>query len=374
MCTIVKLDILNRLDEFKGFLEGETVDRFLETFDIRFGSGTWAAGGFSDRFMVRGYFPDLGSDIISRLERIRIAGIKMFVPINVELLNENLEVRWETVDAVVEYTKKYNMMAVALAVDLSGIPKFRLGSITNPDPLLRKKSISILLNSIEIAKKLGTDVISFWPGQDGWDYSFEINYGKMLKMFIDNLKLVVEEAMAKGFRFCIEAKLKEPKEGNIIIPTTHVAIAIAKKINDELGKSVVGITIDYGHELMYAVEPAYTVYLAKLFDVPLLSIHINTAKTHSNDEDRVVGTGDLWQFVDFLYATIDTGFDGPYILDQFTYRMDPVDGLRLSKEFFANSMKKALEIYRHRDVLEKTRDTGDQVKVLDLIKKIIYTY
>ncbi|MEM4848243.1 MAG: sugar phosphate isomerase/epimerase, partial [Ignisphaera sp.] len=114
--------------------------------------------------------------------------------------------------------------------------------------------------------------------------------------------------------------------------------------------------------------------LAKVLDVPLLSIHINTAKTHSNDEDRVVGTGDLWQFIDFLYATVDTGFEGWYVLDQFTYRMNPVDGLRLSKEFFANCMKKALEIYRHKDKLEELRLTGDQAKVLDMVKRIIYNF
>ena len=62
------------------------------------------------------------------------------------------------------------------------------------------------------------------------------------------------------------------------------------------------------------------------------------------------------------------------MLDQFTYRMDPVEGLRLSKELFANCMKKALAIYRQRDELEKIRALGDQAKVIDLVKKIIYTF
>lgn len=106
--------------------------------------------------------------------------------------------------------------------------------------------------------------------------------------------------MKRNLMLRIEAKLKEPKEGNMIMPTTHTAILIAKKINDELNKKVVSITIDYGHELMYAVEPIYTVYLVKQFNVPLLSIHVNIVKIHSNDEGRVVGTGDMWQFIDFF--------------------------------------------------------------------------
>ncbi|MEM4514047.1 MAG: sugar phosphate isomerase/epimerase family protein [Ignisphaera sp.] len=366
--------ILNRLDEFKGFLEGEAVDKFLEVFNVKFGSGTWAAGGFSDRFMARGYFPDLPSDVLSKIERIKKAGIKAFVPINVEFFDDKFEIKWDLVDKVKEYAEKNGMVIAGLALDLAGIPQLKLGSITNINPDLRRLSMDILVRSLDIAKKLGVNTVSFWPGQDGWDYSFEVNYGKLLTIFIEELKKFAEEVASRGFVLAIEAKLKEPKEGNMVLPTTHVAIAVAKKVNDELGKKVVGITIDYGHELMYAVEPAFTVYLAKVLDVPLLSIHINTAKTHSNDEDRVVGTGDLWQFIDFLYATVDIGFEGWYVLDQFTYRMNPVDGLRLSKEFFANCMKKALEIYRHKDKLEELRLTGDQAKVLDMVKKIIYNF
>ncbi|MEM0005780.1 MAG: sugar phosphate isomerase/epimerase family protein [Ignisphaera sp.] len=371
---MVKYESLSRLDEFTGFLEGDMIDAFLEVFHVKFGSGTWAAGPFSDRFMARGYFPGLSSDILSKIERIKKAGIKAFVPINMEFFDEKFNVQWDLVDKVKGYAEANGMIIAGFAIDLSGVPQLRLGTLANPDPSLRRKSMEILIESMEIAKKFNVDVVSFWPGQDGWDYSFEINYGKKIAVFLDGLRELASEAIKRNMMLCIEAKLKEPKEGNMIIPTTHAAIVMARKLNDELGRKVVGITVDYGHELMYAVEPAYTVYLSHYFDVPLLSIHINTAKTHSNDEDRVVGTGDVWQLIDFLYATIDIGYTGWYILDQFTYRMDPVDGMRLSKEFFANAMKKALEIYRHRDELEKIREAGDQAKVLDLVKKILYNF
>lgn len=371
---MVKVSELNKLDAYKGFLEGGLVDKFFEEFDVKFGSGTWAAGGFSDRFMAKGYTPDLPSDVLSRISRIKEAGIKAFVPINVEFFNEKFEINWDLVDRVKEFASKNKMIIASLALDLAGIPQLKLGSIANPNPELRKFAMDLLVKSLDIAKRLGVNTVSFWPGQDGWDYNFEVNYSKLLAIFMENLKKLAEETANKGFMLAIEAKLKEPKEGNMVIPTTHVAIAMARKINEELGKKIVGITIDYGHELMYAVDPAYTVHLAKVFDVPLLSIHMNTAKTHSNDEDRVAGVGDLWQFIDFLLATIETGYEGWYVLDQFTYRMNPVDGLRLSKELFANAMKKALEIYRHRDELEKLRATGDQAKVIDLVKRIIYNF
>jgi len=368
----MRLQNLGLLDKFTGFLEGESVDEFFSTFDIKFSSGTWAAGGFSDRFMSRGYSPDLPSDVKSRIERIWRAGIRGFTPINVEFLDAMLKVNWQLVEEVLGLSKSKGMEVAGLALDLAGVPLLKLGSLTNPDPSLRKKSFEILVDSMDIAKMLGVDVVSFWPGQDGWDYSFEVNYGKKLGLFVSGIRELADEASKRGLKLSLEAKLKEPKEGNMIMPTTYAAVAIAKKVNEELGKNVVGITIDFGHELMYAVEPAFAVHFAKLMDVPLLAIHINTAKAHSNDEDRVVGTGDLWQLVDFLLATIETGYSGWFVLDQFTYRMDPVEGLRLSKELFANAMKKALFIYRQREELEKAREIGDQVKVLDIVKKALY--
>ncbi|RLG77424.1 MAG: sugar phosphate isomerase/epimerase [Thermoprotei archaeon] len=370
----MKLDRLDLLDKFQGFIEGDKVDEFLRTFDIKFGSGTWAAGDFSDRFMTRGYFPELQSDVVSRIERIRRAGIKAFAPLYVEFLDENLNVKWDIVEKVKEFSRSYGMEIAGLGIDISGVNQFKLGTLTNPDPALRRKVMELLIQGLELAVKLGVDTVSFWPGQDGWDYSFEVNHSKKISLFLEGLKELASEALKRNLKLCIEAKLKEPREGNMIIPTTHAAIIFAHRINEELGRKVVGITIDYGHELMYAVDPAYTVHLAHSLEVPLLSIHLNTAKTHSNDEDRVVGTGDLWQFIDFLYSTIEVGFDGWYILDQFTYRLDPVEGIRLSKELFANSMKKALEIYRHRDRLEKARDVGRQEKVIDVVKRIIYNF
>ncbi|MGC9149138.1 MAG: sugar phosphate isomerase/epimerase family protein [Sulfolobales archaeon] len=369
---MVRKDLLKKLDDFKGYLEGEEIDRFLNTFEIKFGSGTWVVGDFSDRFMVRGYNPGLSSDIISRLERIKRAGVKYFSPVLAEFLRSDLSIDWGLVDSVVRFARENNLVPVALGVDISGFPQMKMGSLTNPDPSLRRRALEIHLEALEVATKLGVDVVTIWPGQDGWDYSLEINYGKRLSMLFDGLREICDKASAKNIRVGIEAKPKEPKEGNMIIPTSQTSIALAKKINDSLGKDVLGIIIDYGHELMYAVEPAYSVYLTYFMDVPLVSIHLNASKYHSNDEDRIIGTSDLWQLIDFLYATIDTDYKETYILDQFPYRMDPVEALRISKEFFANIMKRTLLLYSVKDEFEKIRDSGDQVKILSFLKKYVF--
>jgi xylose isomerase len=179
--------------------------------------------------------------------------------------------------------------------------------------------------------------------------------------------------MAAGLKFGTEAKPKEPREGNMLTSTTAKAALVAKEVNAICGGTNMGVAIDYGHEQMYGDEPAAQLYMLKRFGVPIVNFHLNDAKYRSNDEDRVAGTSDVWRLVDFCYAAIDVGYDGWFGEDQFTYRMEQVQAMRLSKEFFGNAMKKALLIYAHRDELEKARQSGDQAAILHLIKRIIYT-
>ena len=46
--------------------------------------------------------------------------------------------------------------------------------------------------------------------------------------------------------------------------------------------------------------------------------------------------------------------------------------MRLSMEFFANCMKKALKIYAEKPALDKAIATGDAANTIDVVKKIIY--
>ena len=51
--------------------------------------------------------------------------------------------------------------------------------------------------------------------------------------------------------------------------------------------------------------------------------------------------------------------------------MEPVKAMSLSKELFANAMKKALRIYAVRDKLTAAQDTGDAGNVIDVVKRIL---
>jgi hypothetical protein len=75
--------------------------------------------------------------------------------------------------------------------------------------------------------------------------------------------------------------------------------------------------------------------------------------------------------VEYIYATIDVGFNGHYAEDQFTYRDDPTEAMAISREFFANIAKRALLIWKDRDVLVDAQAKGDGMTVLHAIKRAI---
>jgi xylose isomerase len=250
-------------------------------------------------------------------------------------------------------------------------PKWKLGGVTNMDPKIRRDALAISLQGVEIAKAVGCKSFALWPGSDGWDYNFEVNYGRQLDLFIDACIAIAKQCRKLGLKFGVEAKPHEPREGALIVGTSQKVMLIAREVNRVLKGKVMGCAIDYGHEQMYNYEPADNLYLARRMDVPVVNFHVNTSKAHSNDEDRVTGTGDLWRMIDFCYAAIDTGYNGWFGEDQFTYRMEPVKAMSLSRELFANLMKKALMIYARRDRLLKAQATGDAGRTIDVVKEII---
>ena len=364
---------LGKLDkEFSGYLEGDKVNQFFAEFGIRFAAGHWCAGDYLDRFATTGYNPKMKSDIVSQLKRVAAAEIEGVEFHESLFIDKNRRKDSAKIREVKDVIKALRLTPTNMNTNLWTDPHWKLGGLTNPDKGIRKEAVAIALQSAEIAKDMGCSSVALWPGSDGWDYNFEANYGVLLDRFIEGCIEINKKAKRLGLRFGIEAKMKEPREGHMIVPTTHCAILFAKRVNESCGGVNMGVAVDYGHEMMNGIEPAFSLYLAEKFGVPVVNFHVNSAKWRSNDEDRVAGTSNIWELVDFCYAALDTGYQGWFGEDQFTYRLEPVKAMVLSREFFANAMKKTLLIWRDRRKLISAQATGDAGATLDVVKRAIF--
>jgi xylose isomerase len=360
--------------EYSGYLEGDRVDRLFADFDIRFAAGHWCAGEFFDRFCPVGYNSDKPFDnsVEAQIERVARAGIKGVEFHEVVFLDDQGARDAEKIKSIQEALTRHNITPTNMNFNTWTNPKFKFGGVTNPDPGIREAAVQQILLGVEIAQEVGCVSCGLWPGSDGWDYHFEVDYGKRLTWFIDACLRIASKCDVLGLRFGTEPKQKEPREANMITNTVAKAASVCMRVNDMLGKPVMGVAIDYGHEQMVGNTPAESLYFLKTIGIPIANFHINGAKYNSNDEDRIAGTDDIWRLVEFCYAAVDTGYDGWFGEDQFTYRTEQVVSMSLSREFFANCMKKALMIYAKKDELSRAQDTGDAVETIQLVKRVMY--
>ncbi|HWP31860.1 MAG TPA: sugar phosphate isomerase/epimerase family protein [Fimbriimonadales bacterium] len=360
--------------KYADYLEGSLVDEFLNDFGIKFAAGHWCAGEFYDRFCPVGYNSNINFDnsVPAQISRVAKAGIKGIEFHNVLFTSKDGKDP-EKIEEARKALEQHNVVATNMNMNTWTDPKWKFGGITHPDPSVRKDALAMCLEGVEIAKELGCVSCNIWPGSDGWDYHFETNYGKRFDWYIEGCTKIAKKCDEKGLKFGTEPKQKEPREGNMIVNTVAKAAIVALEVNKNLGKTVMGVVIDYGHEQMVGNTPADSLYMLKRVGVPIANFHINGAKYNSNDEDRIAGTDDIWRLVDFCYAAIDTGYDGWFGEDQFTYRTEQVVSMRLSMEFFANCMKKAMKIYAKRNELEKAQSSGDAANTIQVVKRILYS-
>jgi xylose isomerase len=362
--------------KFDGYLEGSLVDEFVAHFGIKFAAGHWCAGEFFDRFCPVGYNsddPSFEDGIEAQIGRVAEAGIKGIEFHERLFINDDYSKNDAAIASVAAALSGNKVTPTNMNMNTWTDPKWKFGGITNPDAGVRRDCVSLCLQGVDIGKELGCVSANIWPGSDGWDYHFEVDYGKRLSWYIDGCTEIAERAHSRQLKFGTEPKQKEPREGNMIVNTVAKAALVAQEVNKNLGRTVMGVVIDYGHEQMVGNTPADSLYMLKRVGVPIANFHVNGAKYNSNDEDRIAGTDDIWRLAEFCYAALDTGYDGWFGEDQFTYRTEQVKSMRLSMEFFANCMKKALKIYAVKKDLDSAMSTGDAARTIDVVKRIIYT-
>ena len=250
-------------------------------------------------------------------------------------------------------------------------PRFRLGGVCNPDPALRRAAQEEVRKAIEIAKALNIPVVSVWPGSDGADYHFQIDYRQSLEWFTEALIAVNRECQPAKIRLAVEPKPYEPRELYMIIPTAASAILVAQRVNQATGGSNCGLTIDYGHQKMEATTASTACDLADYAGVPVHKFDINDARQGRNDQDCIFGTLSLPESVEYLFTTFVRDYRGYYSQDQFTYRDDPTRAMERSMVNFANLALKAVRLYAQRERLDRARAAGTGPDILDVVSPVL---
>ena len=353
----------------------ESID-FLKTMNIRMSVGHWSAGDFCDRFAPPGYHSDdpaFQNTFEGQCRRTKAAGvdaIEIHQSVFEQSMNGDLDAK-AAERARDGFLAELGMTIPACNINTWTNPKFRLGGPCNPDPALRRAALDEIFKGVEICRMLNIPVLSVWPGSDGADYHFQIDYRQSLEWFTEALIAVNRRCLAHGIKLAIEPKPYEPRELYMIVPTAASAMIVAQRVNQATGGNNCGLTIDYGHQKMEATTASTACDLADFAGVPVHKFDINDARQGRNDQDCMFGTLSIPESIEYLYTTFLRNYQGWYSQDQFTYREDPTRAIERSMINFANLCLKAVRVLANQPALDQARAAGTGPDVLDVVSPII---
>ena len=166
----------------------------------RFGAGLWHFASYVDRYATDGY-----AEPLSTLEQIDLAGSVGDLSV---------------VDVPYPFTEGVSVADVKAALEKNGLEaigvtpeiymrRFRYGAFTNPDAAVRAEALAVLNEAADVVRQLGASYLKVWPGQDGWDYPFQVDHKMQWDLAVGGMR---ELALANpDIKMVIEYKPREPR-------------------------------------------------------------------------------------------------------------------------------------------------------------------
>lgn len=289
-----------------------------------FGAGLWNFATYADRYATDGY-----GEPRSTLEQIDLAGEVG------DISYVDLNFPWTqgvtTVD-VVAALESNNLKAIGVTPDIY-LREHQMGAFTNPDPAKRASAMAIMQGAADAVRELGARYVKIWPGQDGFDYPFQVDYRELSRLAIEGMRDLAKAN--PDLKFVIEYKPREPRTHMFWSSSAKTILGI-----QAMGVDNVGVLLDFGHALFGGESPAEAAQL--LIDHGLLwGMDVND-NYRGWDDDMVVGTVHITEVFEFFHTLKKNGWDGVWQLDQFPFREDVVDNARTSIRFL-KALHKALD-------------------------------
>lgn len=317
----------------------------------RFGAGLWNFASYVDRYAVDGY-----AEPISTLKQIELAG--QVEDLSVVDLNFPFS-DGATTEVVKAALAEQGLEAIGITPDIY-MRQFAKGAFTNPDATVRAEALALMNDAAQAVRDLGAQYVKIWPGQDGWDYPFQVNHQELWKLAVDGMR---ELAQANpDLRFVIEYKPREPRVHMLWDSAARTILGIK-----EMGVDNVGVLLDFGHAMYGGESPAQSAQL--LIDHGLLwGMDVND-NMRGWDDDLMVGTVHLVEVFEFFYTLKINNWEGVWQLDQFPFREDSVETARTSIKFL-KALNRALDELDI-DALREAQRRQDALGAHKLVQKVL---
>jgi xylose isomerase len=200
-------------------------------------------------------------------------------------------------------------------------PGYKLGAFTHPDAGVRRAAIDETKRGLDVLAELGGNLMTLWMGQDGFDYSFQMDYSGAWNDTIEAMAEVADHN--PEIDIALEYKPNEPRAFALMPDAATTLLAIR-----EIGRSNTGVTLDFAHVLYADEMPAFAAALVARHS-RILGVHLNDGYGKW-DNGLMVGAVHPIQTVELLVELERSGYDGTIYFDTFPDHsgLDPVEEAR----------------------------------------------
>lgn len=242
-------------------------------------------------------------------------------------------------------------------------PNFKLGAFTHPDEKIRRKAIDLTKKGIDAARQCGTNLMTLWLGQDGFDYGFQADYNTMWQHEIDGIREVAlhdPECLIS-----IEYKPNEPRAFSLLPDCATTLLAIR-----EIDLKNLGVTLDFAHVLYADEQPACAAALIGRHS-QILGLHLNDGYA-KRDDGLMVGAVHAQQTIELLYQMKKDGYTGPIYFDTFPdlTNLDPVHECEVNIKTVRRMLKIVDKLYANNQ-LSTAIAKQDAVSAQDIVQELM---
>ena len=326
----------------------EQLDVKSEIRQLRIETPSWAYGNSGTRFKVFTQ-PGVARNPWEKLEDA--AQVHRFTGVAPSVA---LHIPWDRVDdyADLQLTAKQLGLSIgAINPNVFQEEEYRLGSVCNPDPAVRRKATEHLLECVDVAVQTDSTILSLWFA-DGTNYPGQDDSRARQDRLADALRQVYD-AMPATMRMLVEYKLFEPSFYTMDIPDWGTSLVHCLALGDRAH-----VLVDTGH---HAPGTNIEFIVAGLLRISRLGgFHFNSR--FYADDDLMVGAADPFQLFRIMNEIVAFGAHREtssvaFMLDQCHNIEAKIPGQIRSVMNVQEAAAKALLV--DREALARTQADGD---------------
>jgi L-rhamnose isomerase / sugar isomerase len=227
---------------------------------------------------------------------------------------------------------------------------YKFGSLGNPDQAVRLAALDHILDSVEIAQRLGSRDLSLWFA-DGSNYPGTQNIRHRRRWFEEGLK-AAHESLTGDQRMLVEYKPFEPAFYHTDIADWGMALLLAQSAGPRAK-----VLVDTGHH--YQAQNIEQI-VAWLLDLDMLGgFHFNDRRYA--DDDLTMGSIDPYQVFRIFHEILHFEWEAGRRAD-IAYMIDQSHNLKGKIEAMIQTVTTAMELYAKAALVDHERLAALQMR------------